>query len=200
MKHDNLSNLDQLKFLRDEAARSTVELVATRNSAQRHTLFSVAILGAVVPIFAQEVQNMEGKYTLTSIAMLISAIFFGRAHILYRQVVSKNAYQRYLEILSNRLVGVELFSDPEATRVTGSRWENKINMVVMPACFILLVFFTMYFGLGLSEDVSSSADLPYFQISLFCSVFVLIIVCPIFFRIFSSEKRFEKALAMHLRL
>jgi hypothetical protein len=191
---------ERLKFLRDEASRSTTELLATKAGAQRLTVFSVAVLGAVVPLFAAEMPNAETKIALLTVVVLLSSIFYGRAHILYHQAVLKGAYHRYLEIITNRLLDGEVFSDPEAVRVTGIRVENRINMLVIPIIYVVMGFCILYFGFDFSEGFAILLKSVEFLVSVFCIFIVLLIIFPILFRIFSSGTRFEKAVSNHLLL
>lgn len=84
--------------------------------------------------------------------MLLSCIFYNRAHLLYSQVVLKCAYARYLEVAANSLCGLAYFADAEAVRLAGGRVANRLNMILLPIIYAIFLLFVLWIELRFDRN------------------------------------------------
>ena len=198
MPDSEVPHSQNLKIIRDEAARLTPDMVQTRASAQRLVLFSIGVLGATIPIYTQ-VSSPEVKKTIICIVVLLSANFYGRAHILYSQIILKGAFLRALDVMSNRLVGIEIFNDPENTRFYLPRKYNKFNMLIAPVLQGLVILFVMgSFGVNWYLNKKCS-DILGFGFSFLIGGVVLFLLWPVFTGVFYTRGRFQDAVTEYLK-
>lgn len=158
-----------MEFVRAEVARISLDLTSLRNHAQALVVFSMAVLGAALPMWV----SLETSAPQTRVAVLgvvvVSIVFYSRAHLLYRMIVYRYAYLDALNDYSNKITGCSLFLDPEIKRLESARIPNNINMLVIPLLQILIATIVV-------NDITSS----HFLIAVILAVLAGLLVIALY--------------------